>query len=683
MPVVDPRAFEKAWGVEAAPDAVESKGVDVDSFLKAWGVTPKDRLEQAFEDVKGAKPSVAAAPSESLGDKAVATGAGFKRGVMDFYDSAGNYLWRGMAKLAKGRPGEKEVNRISGNELLKEKFGQNEFENQYGDSIPATIGRVGGNVAITAPLVTAGSAPIVAGVARLGAAAAPGVAEAINAARSGTGIANRLIAGGAATAGATGEGAVQGALSNALLSGNSDQPLASQVGEGALIGGLAGGAVPVVGAAARGLGARAARVIEPFTEAGRNKIVDRTLAGFAGEGPTLALTHEIVPGSMPTLAQATGNAGLAAAEKNLRNVPGVMNQFVEREAGNKAARNLAWERLAGTEGDLAAAIAEREAAATPLREQAFAGAHPADSAPVVSKIDEILASPAGKRDAVNSALKNIRNKIASKDGTLESDVEQLYGVRKAIGDMLNPLAQGTGNDARLAARELQEVQSVLDQRIEKAAPGFRDYLAQYSELSKPLDRMSLLQQARITDSQGNITLAKLDNTIKSIERARSSKGTHPAKSLSGDDLDQLYALREDMRREALPAAKAKPPGSDTAQNLATSNALGRFLGNTAVDTVGGGLLGAGYDLYHGNLPGTAAGIGALAGLGVKRALAAKDAQVLDLLTNRLVNPQVAPTAFQRAPVQRIFIGRNSNPATVIGANRLLAPPLNERSNRNR
>jgi hypothetical protein len=679
MPV-DPREFEKAWGVEAAPDAVESKGVDVDSFLKVWGVTPKDRIDQDFEDVKGARPISAKAKNETLGDTATAVGAGLKRGVMDFYDTAGNALFSGINKLAKGRPGQEDVNRVTGNELLKSKFAQNDFENQYGDSLPALGGRIAGNVAITAPLVAAGSAPIAAGAARLGAAVAPGIADAITAARAGSGVGNKLISTGANVAGAAGTGAVQGAMGNALLSSQSDVPLASQIGEGATIGGAVGGAVPFVGMAARNLGSRAARLVEPFTEAGRNNIVDRTLAGFAGDGPTNALTHEIVPGSQPTLAQATGNAGLGAAEKNLRNVPGVTNMFAEREVTNKAARGQAYERLAGTEGDLAHAAAERDAQALPKLEQAFQGAKPADAAPVVSKIDEILASPSGKRDAVSSALKSVRDKIALKDGSLESDVAQLYGVRKAIADKLSPLAAGTGNDARLAAKELLDVQNVIDQRIEQAAPGFKGYLKDYSEMSKPLDRMALLQSAKITDSQGNITLAKLDSTIKSIEKARSSKGVHAAKSLSDDDLNGLRAIREDMRRESLPAAKAKPPGSDTVQNLATSNALGRFLGNTAVDTVGGGLLGAGYDLYHGNLPGTAAGVGALAGLGVKRALASKDAQVLDLLANRLVNPQVASTAFQGAPTRLIVRPRMNNTVPVTAANRLLAPAHNEPAN---
>jgi hypothetical protein len=194
--------------------------------------------------------------------------------------------------------------------------------------------------------------------------------------------------------------------------------------------------------------------------------------------------------------------------------------------------------------------------------------------------------------------------------------------------------------------------------------------------------MALLQAARITDSQGNITLAKLDNTIKSIEKARGSKGIHAAKSLTDEELDGLRAIREDMRREALPASKVRPPGSDTVQNLATSNALGRYLGNTAVDTIGGGLLGAGFDLYHGNLPGTAAGVGALAGLGVKRALASKDAQVLDLLANRLLNPHAIPSALQSPGLTRVMVNgpvrRNAIPVTA--TNRLLAPASNEAPN---
>ena len=104
--MADPRAFEKLWGVDAAPDAVESKGVDVDSFLKAWGVTPKDRIDQAFNDVKGAKPTKSRAKNETWGDTGSAVGSGAKRGVMDFYDTAGNAVWTGLNKLwLRGDPG--------------------------------------------------------------------------------------------------------------------------------------------------------------------------------------------------------------------------------------------------------------------------------------------------------------------------------------------------------------------------------------------------------------------------------------------------------------------------------------------------------------------------------------------------------------------------------------------------
>lgn len=673
MASADPRAFEKLWGVDPAPDAVESKGVDVDSFLKAWGVNPNDRINQGFEDVKGARPRKERTKNETWGDTASAVGAGARRGVMDFYDTVGGTLFSGLAKASKGRSNEQEAREIAGNELLKMRFGQNDFDEQYGDSLPALGGRIAGNVAITAPLVSAGSAPIAAGAARMGAAAAPGIAEAINAARVAGGVGNRLLSGGARVAGGVGTGAVQGAMTNALLSSASDESLLDQMATGAAVGGGVGGAAPLVFGAGRSLANRAARFVEPFTARGREAIVDRTLAGFAGGGPRTALTHEIVPGSVPTLAQSTGNAGLGAAEKNLRNVPGVTNMFAEREAANKAARSTAWERLAGTEGDIAAMTAEREAIATPLREQAFRGAAPVDSAPVVAKIDEILASPAGKRDAVSAALKSIRGKIVGKDGALESDAEQLYGVRKAIGDKLNPLAQGTGNDARLAAKELQDVRSVIDQRIERAAPGFKDYLADYAEMSKPLDRMALLQAARITDAQGNITLAKLDNAIKSIEKARAGKGTHAAKSLTDEELDGLRAIREDMRREALPASKVRPPGSDTMQNLATSNALGRFLGNAAAGPGIGALVGSGYDLYHGNLPGATAVAGAFAGAGAKRALASKDAQVLELLANRLLNPHAIPSALKSPDLIRVRVPTGSA-IPVSAANRLLAPP---------
>jgi hypothetical protein len=440
-----------------------------------------------------------------------------------------------------------------------------------------------------------------------------------------------------------------GGTTNALISGTD----AYVRGENPLIaggvGGVVGAAAPIAGVPLMAAGRGLAAAVEPFTSAGQQAIADRIIGGFAKGGPMTIQNNRLanVPGSVPTLAEATQNPGLASLQRGAESVR--PNPFEARKIERGAAREDLTSSLKGDQASLENLIADRQAATDPLREAAFANAGKADATNVVQKIDEILKGPEGQRDAVVKALGTVKRKIVTSGGdaadpmaaltggtakppTLESNPEQLYGIRKAIGDALSKTAAATGSDAKLASSELMAVKGELDKSIEGAAPGFKDYLSTYAEASKPINTQEYLQGLNLTDSRGKITLGNVDRAIKSTEKARSAGGANAAKSVPDDVMSQLYKLRDDLRGQQSVNDLGRPAGSNTFQNFATNNIASQL---------GMPLTWAGALTQN---PTLAFGAHLL-----NQAYKSKNEAVMDALVNRLLTPQVpGSAAFTRA-----------------------------------
>lgn len=377
-----------------------------------------------------------------------------------------------------------------------------------------------------------------------------------------------------------------------------------------------------------------ARLLPVRTPAQADAEADRILRHFAGNGSTKLNTESAIPGSQPTLSQAIegGNPGIAALERSMRDAS--PNDFVARETANQSARADHLVSVTGTPADLAAAEAERDAMTAKAKATAFANPQPTDPTPVVQTIDGILASGQGQRTAVAAALKDVRAKLIDDKGVLQTNPEQLYGIRQHINDIISPKAAGTASDARQAARELMTVKASLDPVIEQGAPGFTSYIKQYEELSKPINGMQYLQNLQLTDASGKIQLGRLNTAINGLERQQKLPGARPADSVTDDQLDQLRALRDDFRRDGK-QQQGKSLGSNTAQNLGTNGVMST-LGHPLVSTLGFGSMPM---TPYVSIPAMAARFG-LQKMGDKG-----QSMVLEALRRKLLNPDQAATSF--------------------------------------
>ncbi len=429
-------------------------------------------------------------------------------------------------------------------------------------------------------------------------------------------------------AGRTVTNALRGVAGVTPTVGPTNAPVVRQLAEGGIAGAVLPGFARKAGETGAALGGTLHGIVEPLTETGRGKIADRMIrARAAGSNISNPDLTEYIPGSRPTTAEALGNTGLAIAQRSMTNTPA----FTELGRANAEAREAI---VSGLKGDTArrdALVAARDAEADPLLERAFANPQPVDSSPVVAKIDEILASKAGQRDAVRGPLEEVRAKL---DG--QTDPEQLYGIRQHIGDILGPLARGTAKDARAASAQLQSVMHTLDPVIEQGAPGFKDYLERFSTLSNPINEHDYLQGLNLTTPTGQVTANQVGSAIRTINKQRNMGGVNSAKAISDETLMTLQNLRDDLARQSQNQL-GRGQGSDSTQKL-LENAM---TGTTAMHPLlGAGVAAAG--LTHNPV------FGAIAGLGLVHRAAAEVGRggIMRAYESRLLNPDLGLAALQ-------------------------------------
>lgn len=178
------------------------------------------------------------------------------------------------------------------------------------------------------------------------------------------------------------------------------------------VGTVAGGAVPLAGQVA--MAGKAA--VEPFYQKGREAIIGRTLQTASGGKEqevinALMKARQIVPGSQPTVAQASGNAGIASLERAASAIdPSVNVAFQGREAAQNAARAKALGGIAGTEDMMAKAIKARAKASGGLLQQVGDSTAEVNPSRTVSLIDRIVSKSPG-RTQLTGTLENVKKTL--------------------------------------------------------------------------------------------------------------------------------------------------------------------------------------------------------------------------------------------------------------------------------
>lgn len=375
-------------------------------------------------------------------------------------------------------------------------------------------------------------------------------------------------------------------------------------------------------------GARA--LIDPVTDSGQQRIIANTLARF-GKGGNLTPTPSMVPGVRPTLAEATGNAGIGQLQRAVTDAgaaDGTLNQFVQRGMENNAARVGAVRGVAGTPDDLAQATAQRQDAANALygraastdamrQDVARQAAEEAAQGKLASygglraahatEANMLRASPEleqlSQRPAFQAAAKQAV-KLAADQGVDLGDpiksVQGLHYVKLALDDMMNPgPANALGRNQQAA---LQGTKQALLGEIEKLSPLYAQAKNVYEQMSGPVNALQAGQEflsrvgTPVVDGMGNPTLqanrfasnmGKLDTIA---QKATGFKGATAESTFTPEQMSVLRAVNGDLGRMATATSGGRSAGSNTVQNLASQNVLGQLTKSTGLNLEGSSLL---------------------------------------------------------------------------------------------
>lgn len=589
----------------AAPSAVAAQGRGTQQPATS------NFFDQADATVRTMASASPAAEPQVSDNPLVALGAGLGSGIGKTMLGAQRLIGRGAQAVGEAimpdmGTGQRGPVQAAGDWLVKDADqGRAKLTGEvapYKQASPtsAGLGEFGGEIAATLPVGGLLAAPIKAlGASRL--ASAVGSAGFRTGVPAAEGIAGKIAD---VSIRATG-GGLTGGVAGAMV--NPEDGVT-----GALIGAVLPPAIGLAGHAAKTIKSLA----QPFTESGQQAIAAGIINKFGVGGPMAINAAEMVPGSVPTLAEATGNAGIAGLQRSLRDLR--PNAFVERERGNAAARLGAFDTVAGTPEAIATAQAARENAANALYGQAFtadamrrnlASGAQSTRAPFagvgLSAIPEDLATPGlrelAQRPGFQQAVQDAKRLAANKGSDLKDPLQSLEGLhytKLALDDALNPMAATAMG--RNASGAVMDMRSKLADELATVSPLYGNARQAFAEASKPINAMEALQGLKLTDAQGNMTLAKAKNALTGLEQKRAQPGIDPAKAISPEQMGVLQAIHDDLLRQAnLGAGKAV--GSNTFQNIATNNILSTALpgkiGELAVGKVGGILGQAGKLLY--------------------------------------------------------------------------------------
>ena len=285
--------------------------------------------------------------------------------------------------------------------------------------------------------------------------------------------------------------------------------------------------------------------------------------------------NSILPGWKPTPAQIYGGADLTQAEAVARNDKITAPLFKGRDAENDAARWAALKSQTASEDQLLAAKKARDEATAPLRNAVFQ--NPVDPAPVLAQLTALRQSSFGTNPQVAGAISDLDASIkqgiahtqarfpGAPPGTVAPDL--LDGYRQNLRAFLSKNA----SDGVVASREtaaMMPVKQGLENAIEAANPGYKDYLKTYAQMSQPINsaeaangiRDYFINRPFNANQQPKMTLTGMNAALRAA--------SNEEYGLTPQAQQVMEGIRKTLQQETLSNA-ALPAGSPTALHLSS------------------------------------------------------------------------------------------------------------------
>jgi hypothetical protein len=417
--------------------------------------------------------------------------------------------------------------------------------------------------------------------------------------RSGAGMAGNIT------------GNIAALLPSAMVPGAATLPGAALIGAGtgllapststgetlgnAALGGALGPASILAGRAI-GATARAGKALfEPFTKGGQEKIAARTLQQFASNpqraAQNLRGAKELVPGSVPTMAQAADDPGLAQLERTLQNNPETGPALAEHYASQRAARMAAVRDVAGTDDYYNAVKEGRDVFARADYKNAMdAGIDTQMADALRPQLESLM-----RRPAIKQAAATAKRLAANSDEALTDfgSIRGLDWLKKGLDDQINRAINNGSSIGKSELKSLLDTKRDLMAVIEDIAPAYKQANENFARMSGKINAMDVARglQKKFEPAlarYGANTREHADAYASALESAKESvkRQTGLNKSIDQvmprDDVMMLENVARDLGRKSKADDMGRAVGSNTAQNLAAQNLLRRSLGPTGL-----------------------------------------------------------------------------------------------------
>jgi len=236
------------------------------------------------------------------------------------------------------------------------------------------------------------------------------------------------------------------------------------------------------------------RLSQPAYSFARNMMAPRYatyLAAAEGRAPELisqlqSPANMLVPGSMPTAAQAAAPLGItrfsALGETSRAILP---TEYAARAAEQNAARVASLQKISKTPRTLAGNIKRRTDTTDAMYEQAKDAGDIVDPDPLVSHIDTVIEENAGNPRLVKEFQ---RAKKSLMSGTDESGAPTYHTDARVVASVIDGLKGTLENKKnKYITRQLLELKG----KFIEAIPGYSEAEAQFATMSRPINRMQL------------------------------------------------------------------------------------------------------------------------------------------------------------------------------------------------
>lgn len=327
-------------------------------------------------------------------------------------------------------------------------------------------------------------------------------------------------------------------------------------------------------------------LLQPLTKSGQERVVGQALNRFASDPASVGrATGELVPGSVPTLGQATLDPGLVLLERAAADAdPQIAGRLAETARTQNQARIDALQTVGQDQGALDAAVKQRGLLAGPLYREADRSNATVDTTGVAALLDSVISKNA-TRPGIANPLSQVRDTLLDDSGALRQDVLSLSNASKNIGDLL-AVKGPSGTPVNIAAtRELTTLKKALDRTIKKAEPAYGQAQQTFATASAPINQMQVGQElARRTINANNGLLSgpmfnrALVNDDQLVKSATGFAKGNLENTLTAPQLGTVRSIGADLRRAGEADSLVQKKGSDTARNLISQNILRETLG---------------------------------------------------------------------------------------------------------